>query len=96
MDNLQKADDRHGGGASGDAPAFLPEGAFVVQLRTGTANRGGVLVGRVEHVVSGRATHFESPAALLAFMRDVLRPHPQLTEDAAHGGTSRTGTSRKV
>jgi hypothetical protein len=96
MDNLRKADDRHRAAASGDAPAFLPEGAFVVQLRTGTANRGDALVGRVEHVVSGRATHFESPADLLAFMREALQRHPSLVEDAALAGQGRTGASGKL
>ena len=42
--------------------------AFVVQLRTDTAVEQGALAGRVEHVVSGQATDFESLETLLAFM----------------------------
>ena len=93
MDNLRKADNRRRGAAPGDTPAFLPEGAFVVQLRTGTANQGKALVGRVEHVVSGRATHFESPADLLAFMREALQRQALSVEDAAQAGKGRTGAS---
>lgn len=96
MENLRNADDRHRGGASGDVPPFLPEGAFVVQLKTDTANQGGTLAGRVEHVVSGRATHFESPADLLAFMREAFQRHAALVEDAAQAGQGRTGASRKL
>ena len=47
--------------------------AFVVQLRTDTAVEQGALAGRVEHVVSGQATDFESLETLLAFMAWVLR-----------------------
>lgn len=57
-----------------EAPAFLPEGAFVVQFKTGNAPNGS-LVGRAEHVTSGRAIHFGSPAELMAFLSDVLRPY---------------------
>jgi hypothetical protein len=47
--------------------------AFVVQLRADTVVEQGALAGRVEHVVSGQATDFESLEALLAFMARVLR-----------------------
>jgi len=47
--------------------------AFVVQLRADTAVEQGALAGRVEHVVSGQATDFESLETLLAFMAWVLR-----------------------
>jgi hypothetical protein len=47
--------------------------AFVVQLRADTAIEQGPLAGRVEHVVSGQATDFESLETLLAFMARVLR-----------------------
>jgi hypothetical protein len=76
MGNSHNADDqRPGGGTAGESPTFLPEGAFVVQFKTGTGALGNPLIGRAEHVVSGRATHFRSPAELLAFLSDVLRSH---------------------
>jgi hypothetical protein len=46
---------------------------FVVQLYTETDVEAGRVAGRVEHVVSGRATHFPSLEALLAFIASVLR-----------------------
>jgi hypothetical protein len=55
-----------------DAP-LLPHWAFVVQLREGTALTPEALHGRVEHIVSGQATHFSSLEDLLAFMVRVLR-----------------------
>ena len=56
---------------STDLP-LLPEWAFVVQFRVGTDMEHGQLDGRVEHVVSGQATRFQSPEELLAFMARVL------------------------
>lgn len=74
MNNPQDAGDRRGlNKTPGDLPDFLPEGAFVVQFRS--AAQGNALTGRAEHIVSGQATHFRSPAELLAFLRDVLRPY---------------------
>ena len=46
--------------------------AFVVQLRAETAVEQGSLAGRVEHVVSGQATAFQSLETLLAFIAQVL------------------------
>jgi hypothetical protein len=57
-----------------DKPAHLPVArAFVVQFRADTAVEQGHLIGRVEHVVSGQATDFETLETLLAFMGRVLR-----------------------
>ena len=47
--------------------------AFVVQFRADTVVKQGHLTGRVEHVVSGQATDFQSLETLLAFMARVLR-----------------------
>jgi hypothetical protein len=47
--------------------------AFVVQFRADTVVEQGYLTGRVEHVVSGQATDFQSLETLLAFMARVLR-----------------------
>jgi hypothetical protein len=56
-----------------DAP-LLPHWAFVVQLREGTALTPEALHGRVEHIVSGQATHFSSVEDLLTFIVRVLHP----------------------
>ena len=54
-----------------DSP-LLPEWAFVVQFRTETEIEQGRCVGRVEHVVSGQATRFDTLDELLAFLARVL------------------------
>jgi hypothetical protein len=46
--------------------------AFVVQLYATVAVAQGQLAGRVEHVLSGQATHFHTLEELLAFMTRVL------------------------
>jgi hypothetical protein len=43
-----------------------------VYFRTSTAIAQGQIAGRVEHVVSGQATHFQSLEELLEFMARVL------------------------
>ena len=45
--------------------------AFVMQLNA-TATTQGQLSGRVEHVVSGQAAHFQTLDQLLAFIARVL------------------------
>lgn len=48
-----------------DDPCILsPNRAFVVQLR----GRPGTFAGRVEHMASGEAAHFESAEELRAFL----------------------------
>jgi hypothetical protein len=47
--------------------------AFVVHFRTNTDVTQGRIAGRVDHVVSGQATHFDSLEELLAFMTRVLK-----------------------
>jgi hypothetical protein len=57
--------------------------AFVVQLSAETEGEKGQWAGRVEHIVSGKATHFFSVEELLAFMMRVLHTVPtQSPEDA--------------
>ena len=51
---------------------FSVHWAFVVQFQADTAVELGHLAGRVEHVVSGRATAFQSLETLLAFIAQVL------------------------
>jgi hypothetical protein len=58
---------------SGQPVSLSPQHAFVVQFQTDADLEAGRAVGRVEHVVSGQATLFQSLEALLAFMAGVLR-----------------------
>ena len=54
-------------------PPPLPTNrAFVVQLRAQPPGDPLAWEGRVEHVVSGQATHFHSLEELLAFISRVL------------------------
>ena len=46
--------------------------AFVVQLHATAVVAHGQLSGRVEHVLSGQAAHFQTVDELLAFMARVL------------------------
>ena len=46
--------------------------AFVVEFHAEADLQAGRVIGRVEHVVSGRATPFQSQEMLLAFMAQVL------------------------
>ena len=57
--------------AEGPAPLSVHR-AFVVHFRMSTDIAQGRIEGRVEHVVSGRATHFASLEELLAFMARIL------------------------
>lgn len=54
-------------------PPYAPARAFVVQFGRETTVDTGRLVGRVEHVVSGKVARFQSLDELVAFMTDVLR-----------------------
>ena len=49
-----------------------PHRAFVVQFRAETDITQARVEGRVEHVVSGQATHFQSLEELLAFFTRIL------------------------
>jgi hypothetical protein len=60
-----------------DRSPLLPNRAFVVQLRTEADVAEGRVEGRVEHVVSGQATHFASVEELLIFMAQVLTPNEE-------------------
>jgi len=53
-------------------PPLPTEMAFVVQFAADTEPRQGRFTGRVEHIVSGRATHFDSQDDLLGFIERVL------------------------
>jgi hypothetical protein len=49
-----------------------PHQAFVVQFHQATALERWHVEGRVEHVVSGQATHFHSLEELFTFMAQML------------------------
>ena len=62
--------------------------AFVVQL-TAECDPPGTIGGRVEHVRSGQAAHFESVSELLSFLVRSIRSEKQNDEEetrAAEGG----------
>ena len=75
-----------------EAP-LSPHWAFVVQLREGTTLTPNALHGRIEHIVSGRATLFTSLEEVRAFMERVLTApaagdeSPCQGRDAEPGGT---------
>ena len=53
-------------------PPYAPAQAFVVQFGRETVVDTGRLAGRVEHVVSGKVSRFQSLDELVAFMTEVL------------------------
>ncbi len=53
-------------------PPLSPHWAFVVQLRQGTSFEPTDIQGRIEHVISGKATTFSSLEDARAFMARVL------------------------
>jgi hypothetical protein len=55
-----------------EEPDLVRRRAFVVQFRAETDLVQARCTGRVEHVVSGQATHFQSLEELLAFLTRVL------------------------
>jgi hypothetical protein len=57
---------------SEDPSSLSPYRAFVVQFRAEADLAHERCTGRVEHVVSGQATHFDSLEELLAFIARVL------------------------
>lgn len=72
------------------------QGAFVVQFGPETDVAHGQFVGRIEHVVSGQATHFYTLEACLAFVGRVLADmHGQPWADVARRGEAlETGRDR--
>jgi hypothetical protein len=55
-----------------EEPDLVRRRAFIVQFRAETDLAQARCAGRVEHVVSGQATHFQSLEELLAFLTRVL------------------------
>jgi hypothetical protein len=54
-----------------DIQVLLPRGAFLVEFNS-SETVSDELSGRVEHIVSGRATSFKSVSKLIDFVRGVL------------------------
>jgi len=55
-----------------DESPLSPHRAFVLQLREHTDVEQGHWAGWVEHVTSGRATHFQSLEEIVTFIAGVL------------------------
>ena len=65
--------------ASKQQPSLPAKRAFVVQVHADAKVEQGQWRGRIEHIVSYQATHFQSIEELLAFMVKVLS-EPELEE----------------
>jgi len=63
-------------------PPPLPRrSAFVVQLRQGSGFTPDTVIGRVEHIASGKATTFSALTQLLAFMEQTLESQERVDEE---------------
>jgi hypothetical protein len=64
-----------------DRSLLAPEHAFVIQFHANTDVGTGRMTGRIEHVASGQALHFDSLEALLACIArglgEVRHPSPE-------------------
>ncbi len=63
-------------------PSLPAKRAFVVQLHADAKVEQGEFRGRVEHIVSMRATHFHSLEELVAFLVEVVTTLPEDDPDA--------------
>src|SRR5689334_22382824 len=68
------------------SPPLSPHRAFVVQFRAETDVAAGQIAGRVEHVVSGQATTFQTLEGLLAFLARVLAARGAGLPETQEGG----------
>lgn len=67
-------------------PLLMPDGMFVLHLRSDSAAAQRVLVGRVEHLKSGNSEPFGSLAALLGFIERHLEGDSAVdSEDSKEG-----------
>jgi len=71
---------------SADTPLYPIDQSFVLQVSRECRSTGN-LAGRVEHVVTGRATRFGSPEELFRFIAASL--------DAAQSADARVGSTEK-
>ena len=65
-----------------DARSFPNDRAFVVQFAAGADVVRGTVFGRVEHVRSARAAHFETLDELMAFIARALSGRAATRENA--------------
>lgn len=56
--------------------------AFVVQFEAKTGLDAGSISGRIEHIVSGQATQFQSLVILVEFVTQVLREIQESDHDS--------------
>ena len=80
-------DRRRDHSTSDEIQVLLPRGAFLVECSSGETG-SDELRGRVEHIVSGKATSFKSASKLIDFMRGVLA-HGQVKAKAGDVGPGR-------
>ena len=55
-----------------DQPSLPTHRAFVVQVHAAAELDKGQFTGRIEHIVSGQATHFHSVEEIVSFIMQVL------------------------
>ena len=70
------------GECANDQPPLSPHRAFVVQFNAETDLEHRRCMGRVEHVVSGAAIHFQSLEQLLSFVGRLLAAQAGQRSDA--------------
>ena len=56
-----------------EAPPLSPDRAFVVQFQEETDVEQRLLLGRVEHIMSGQSRRFQSQEELLEFIGQILK-----------------------
>jgi hypothetical protein len=64
-----------------DQSPLSPHRAFVVQLREQVDVEKGQWAGRVEHVTSGQATHFQSLQEMVTFIAKIVVAANRRTPD---------------
>jgi len=63
-------------------PLLPLDRAFVIQFRANVRLEEGSFSGRVEHLASGRAAHFQSQEELLSFIRSTFTAIPDVQAGA--------------
>ena len=66
-------------------PTLPTQRAFVVQVHANADMGQGQVWGRVEHIVSGQATRFQSVEALVRFMVQVLTGAAEASQSLEEG-----------
>ena len=76
---------RHVPPMSMQQPTFPTQRAFVVQVHADAEVGQGQVWGRVEHIVSGQATRFQSVETLVRFMVQVLTGATNASQSSEEG-----------